>query len=107
AGRLAVRARQPGTRSPRHSAGRLVLRRAPDDRDRARLADRPLRGPAVLGAHASARLAPDDRAAAVPARAPVASDVAGAPARSADEARAHGGARRLDLADQGARPSGA
>ena len=58
-----------------------VLRRPVHDRDRAQLADRRLRGPAVLGAHGPARPAADRGAAVDPARPPVAADVARAAAQ--------------------------
>ena len=65
-----------------------VLRGPAGDRDRARLADRLLRRPAVLGAHAPARPAAHRRATADPARAAVAANVARAAARAADDGRA-------------------
>ena len=63
-----------------------VRRRPADDRGGARLADRRLRRPAVLGPHAPARAAADGGAAADPARAALAADVAGAAAPDADAA---------------------
>ena len=82
-----------------HSRGTLepadgqLRRRAGDDRDRARLADRHLRGPAVLGPHAPACAAADGRAPADPAGRAVAANVARAAAGVRGRDRAYARAR--------------
>src|ERR1700733_4472138 len=103
--RDAVLGRRPGISALRQSAvtDRVVHRGPRDDRGRARVTDRRLRGSAVLGAHAPARPAADRGAAADPARPAMAADVARAALEVADGDRQDAGALALDCAVAGGR----